>query len=142
MTKIENILGDFYDAWRAQDVELLGTYLPHEFSHMVYVPKDVHPLGGLCQGKAAALQRFAVVARDHDLLGYDTSDLLIHKNRAALEIIGHYRHKATALEIETTIVNFWTFEDGWPIMLAEYHDIDRVQAFAAKLAALNRLPGA
>jgi len=35
--KIENILGDFYDAWRAQDVALLGTYLPNEFSHMVYV---------------------------------------------------------------------------------------------------------
>jgi hypothetical protein len=34
------------------------------------------------------------------------------------------------------IVNFWTFEDGWPIQLAEYHDIERIQAFSNNLAAL------
>ena len=35
------------------------------------------------------------------------------------------------------MVNFWTFEDGWPVGLAEYHDIDRIQAFTASLAALT-----
>jgi hypothetical protein len=85
------------------------------------------------------LQRYAIVAQEHDLLRYDTSDLMIQKDRAGLEITGHYRHKATGLQIETTIVNFWTFEDGWPVKLAEYHDIERVQAFTAKLAALTPL---
>jgi hypothetical protein len=106
---------------------------------MVYVPKEIHPLGGLCRGKAAVLQRFAIVAQEHNLLRYDTSDLMIQKNRAGVEISGHYRHKSTGLQIETTIVNFWTFEDGWPVKLAEYHDIERVQSFTAKLAALNSL---
>jgi hypothetical protein len=27
MTKTETIIGDIYDAWRAQDIEWLGTYL-------------------------------------------------------------------------------------------------------------------
>jgi len=62
---------------------------------------------------------------------------MIQKDRAGVEIVGHYRHKATGLQIETTIVNFWTFEDGWPVRLSEYHDIERVQTFTAKLAALN-----
>jgi ketosteroid isomerase-like protein len=137
MTKTETIINDIYDAWRAQDLEWLGSYLPADFCHMVYVPKEIHPLGGLCRGKAAVLQRFAIVAQEHDLLRYDTSDLIIQKNRAGLEICGHYRHKSTGLQIETTIVNFWTFEDGWPVKLAEYHDIERVQSFTAKLAALN-----
>ena len=135
MTKIETILSDIYDAWRAQDVAWLGSYLPEDFSHMVYVPKEIHPLGGLCRGKAASLQRFAVVAQEFDLLHFDTSDLMIRKDRAGLEIPSHYRHRATGLQIETMIVNFWTFEDGWPIKLTEYHDIGRVQAFTANLAA-------
>jgi ketosteroid isomerase-like protein len=139
MTKIESIVSDIYDAWRAQDVAWLGTYLPNDFSHMVYVPKEIHPLGGLCQGKAAVLQRFTIVAQDYDLLRYDTSDLMTQRDRAGLEISGHYRHKATGLQIETTIVNFWTFEDGWPIKLAEYHDIERLQAFTARLTALTAL---
>jgi ketosteroid isomerase-like protein len=142
MTKIENILNDFYDAWRAQDVAWLGTYLPKDFNHMVYVPKTIHPLGGLCQDKAAVLERYSIVAREHDLIRYDTSDLMIQKDRAGLEIWAHYRHKATGVEIETPIVNFWTFEDGWPIKLTEYHDIERVQAFTTKMAMLMPPPQA
>jgi ketosteroid isomerase-like protein len=140
VTKTEGIITDIYDAWRAQDLDWLGSYLPGDFCHMVYVPKQIHPLGGLCQGKEAVLERFAIVAREHDLLRYDTSDLMIHKDRAGLEIAGHYRHRGTGLQIETTIVNFWTFEDGWPVKLAEYHDVNCVQAYTAKLAALNALP--
>jgi ketosteroid isomerase-like protein len=137
MTKIETIISDIYDAWRAQDPEWLASYLPEDFSHMVYVPKEIHPLGGLCRGKAAALQRWSQVSQELDLLRFDTSDLMIRENRVGLEIPAHYRHKATGLHIETVIVNFWTFEDGWPVKLAEHHDIGRVQAFTANLAALT-----
>ena len=34
-------------------------------------------------------------------------------------------------------MNFWTFEDGWPVRLAEYHDVGRIQSFSANLAALT-----
>ena len=139
MTKTETIINDIYDAWRAQDIAWLGTYLPDDFSHMVYVPKEIHPLGGLRKGKADVIERYAIVAETHELLRYDTSDLMIHKERAGVEIVGHYRHKGTGLQIETTIVNFWTFEDGWPVKLAEYHDIDRIQAFTAQLAAMTSM---
>jgi ketosteroid isomerase-like protein len=137
MTKTETIITDIYDAWRAQDLEWLASYLPEDFSHMVYVPNEIHPLGGLCRGKAAALQRWTVVSQELDLLRYDTSDLMIRENRAGLEIPAHYRHRETGVQIETVIVNFWTFEDGWPVKLAEYHDIGRVKAFSANLAALT-----
>ena len=40
-------------------------------------------------------------------------------------------------QLETMIVNFWTFEDGWPVRLAEYHDVGRIQSFSASLAALT-----
>jgi ketosteroid isomerase-like protein len=137
MTKTETIIGDIYDAWRAQDLEWLASYLPDDFSHMIYIPTEVHPLGGLSRGKAATLQRLGLIACQFDFLRFDTSDLMIQKNRAGLEIPIQYRHKPTGTQLETIIVNFWTFEDGWPVKLAEYHDIGRIRAFTANVAALT-----
>ena len=137
MTKTETIISDIYDAWRAQDLEWLASYLPEDFSHTVYIPLDVHPLGGTRRGKLAALERFSVIAHQFDFLRFDTGDLMIQKNRAGLEIPVHYRHRETGVQLETVIVNFWTFEDGWPVRLAEYHDVGRIQSFSANLAALS-----
>ncbi len=97
----------------------------------------MHPLGGTRRGKTASLERFTVIAHQFDFLRFDTSDLMIQKDRAGLEIPIHYRHKETGLQLETTNVNFWTFEDGWPVTLAEYHDVGRIQSFSADLAALS-----
>jgi hypothetical protein len=43
MTKTETVLNDIYDAWRAQDLEWLASYLPEEFAHTVDIPPEVHP---------------------------------------------------------------------------------------------------
>jgi ketosteroid isomerase-like protein len=137
MTKTETIINDIYDAWRTQDLAWLASYLPEDFSHMIYVPKEIHPLGGLCRSKAAALERFAAIAHQFDFLRFDTGDLMIREGRAGLEIPIQYQHKATGAQLETVIVNFWTFEDGWPVRLAEYHDVARIQSFSAHLAALT-----
>jgi len=136
MTKTAKIITDIYDAWRAQNLAWLASYLPEDFSHMIYIPLEVHPLGGLCNGKAAAIQRLGLIADQFDILRFDTSDTMIRDNRVGLEIPIHYRHRQTGLELETVLVNFWTFEDGWPVGLAEYHDVGRIQTFSANLAAL------
>ena len=86
MTKTETIISDIYDAWRAQDLDWLASYLPDDFSHMIYIPTEVHPLGGLCRGKEAALERLELIAVQFDCLHFDTSDLMIRKERAGLEI--------------------------------------------------------
>jgi hypothetical protein len=52
MTKTAGaILGDIYDAWRAQDLEWLASYLPDDFCHVIHVPTTTHPLGGARNGK-------------------------------------------------------------------------------------------
>ena len=104
---------------------------------MIYIPTEVHPLGGLCRGKEEAVERFELIAVQFDCLHFDTIDLMIRKERAGLEIPLRYRHRETGIQIETKMVNFWTFEDGWPVGLAEYHDIGRILAFTASLAALT-----
>jgi len=53
----------------------------------------------------------------------DASDLLIERNRAAVEVPTRYRHRETGAPFESTKSNFWSLEDGWPVKLTEYHAI-------------------
>jgi hypothetical protein len=80
------VLGDIYDAWRAQDLDWLASYLPDEFCHVMHFPIDLHPSAGLRQGKKAAIERWRLFVESYDIVGFDTSDLVIEKNRAAVEI--------------------------------------------------------
>jgi len=68
---------------------------------------------------------------------HSTSDLLIERNRAAVAVPIHYRHRESGAPFESTKANFWTLEDGWPVKLTEYHDIARVQAFVAAHAGAH-----
>jgi ketosteroid isomerase-like protein len=123
------ILADVYDAWRAQDIDWLGSYLPNDFCHVIHIPTAIHPLGGARHGKKVALERFRQIVARYEILHYDTSDLMIEKNHAAVEIPFHYRHRGTGTVLETTKANFWTLEDGWPVRLTEYYDVTDLQAF-------------
>jgi ketosteroid isomerase-like protein len=136
MTKTASIISDIYDAWRAQDLAWLASYLPDDFSHTIYIPPEVSPLGGLRNGKAAAIHRLGLIADRYDFLRFDTSDTMFRKDRVGLEIPICYRHRQTGMQLDTVVANFWTLEDGWPVRLAEYHDVGRIQAFSASLAAL------
>jgi ketosteroid isomerase-like protein len=135
MTKTETILSDIYDAWRAQDLEWLASYLPHDFTHVMQIPTVVHPVLGVCRGKGAVLERWRLVVTDYEVLDFDTRALMIDKNRAAIEIPLRYRHRKTGTLLETTKANFWTLEDGWPVKLTEYYDVEYIQAFATRLTA-------
>jgi hypothetical protein len=131
------VLRDIYNAWRIQDLEWLASYLPEGFSHAVYIPAKVHPLGGLCTGKQDALQRLRLIAIEFDFLSFDASKLMVDKHRAAVEIPVRYRHRETGVRLEAVFANFWTFEGDWPVRLSEYHDIGRIQAFAKTVAAVT-----
>ncbi len=138
MTKTESIIADIYDAWRAQDLDWFASYLPEDFRYVMHLPRSIHPLGGTTEGKAVSIERLRLIAVQFDVLRFDTSDLMIQKDRAAVEIPVRYRHRETGAELETTIANFWTFEEGWPVRLVEYHDVERIKAFVDDLA--SRLP--
>jgi len=137
MTKPETIVCEIYDAWRAQDLEWLASYLPDDFCHVIHIPTEIHPLGGPARGKASAIKRLGVIFDDFDFLRFDTSGLITQKGLAAVEIPVHYRHRETGAALETTIANFWTFEDGWPVKLSEYYDLGRIQEFRTAVAALG-----
>jgi len=56
---VRAILGDIYDAWRAQNLDWLATYLPDDFCHVIHIPVDLHPLGGTRCGKKEAIERLS-----------------------------------------------------------------------------------
>jgi ketosteroid isomerase-like protein len=134
MTKPETIVCEIYDAWRAQDLPWLASYLPDDFCQDIYIPTEIHPLGGTSRGKAASIARLGVIADDFEILEFDTRGLMIQDGRAGVEIPARYRHRETGIELATMIANFWTFEDGWPVRLSEYHDVARIQGFKQSIA--------
>jgi len=111
---VRAILGDIYDAWRAQNLDWMATYLPDDFCHVIHIPLDLHPLGGTRCGKKETLERLRLIAEQFDFVIFDTSGLLIESNRAAVEVPIHYRHRESGAPFESTKANFWTLEDGWP----------------------------
>ena len=117
---------------------------PDDFCHVIHIPQAILPLGGTCRGKAASIARLGVIADDFEFVRFDTSGLVLQDDRAGVEIPVHFRHRETGMSLETTIANFWTFEDGYPIKLSEYHDIDRIQAFSKHLGEVlpsTQMPG-
>jgi len=132
---METILGDIYDAWRAQDLQWLASYLPDDFYHVMHIPVAVCAIGGPCEGKLHVLERWRSVVPQFDILRFDTSNLLINKNGAAAEITLQYRFKPSGEVLDTTKANFWAFEAGWPVKLTEYYDVAALQAVTPWLKA-------
>jgi hypothetical protein len=71
-----------------------------------------------------------------DFVVFDTSDLLIERNRAAVGA-DPLSPPQIRRAVQIDQGNFWTLEDGWPVKLTEYHDIARVQVFVAAHAGAH-----
>ena len=136
MTKtIGTVLGEIYDAWRLQNLDLLATYLPEDFSHHINIPPVMHPLGGARHGKKAALERLGLIFSQFDTQRLYTSHVVIEGGKAAVEVTTRCLHRPTHAYLDTKKSNIWTLEDSWPTQLDEYYDIGRFVAFMQKATA-------
>ncbi len=70
------ILSEFYDAWRAQELEWLASYLPDDFCHTMLFPTELHPLAGVARGKTAVLERWRLYVAGYEFVSFDTSGVL------------------------------------------------------------------
>jgi ketosteroid isomerase-like protein len=120
------ILSDFYDAWRAQELDWLASYLPDDFCHTMVFPVEIHPLAGTARGKRAVMERWRLYTASYEFLHFDTGCLIAERDRAAVEIPFHYRHIESGADLLTTKANFWTLVDGWPVQLTEYYDVENL----------------
>jgi ketosteroid isomerase-like protein len=133
---IRTMLEDFYDAWRHQDFDWLGSYLPSDFRHTIKLPTALYPLAGTRDGKMRVLDHWRRVTQQFDVLQYDITAVAIDDDHAAVELAVRYRHKETGAILETAKTNFWTFEAGWPVTLTEHYNAADLLRFKNDLAAL------
>jgi hypothetical protein len=134
MTKMTaTVIEEIYDAWRAQNLDWLATYLPDDFSHHINIPIDLHPLGGACHGKQAVLERLDQIFRQFDTQRLDAGHIAIDRYRATVEVQTRCLHKETGACLDARKTNIWTLEEGWPVRLTEDYDLDRFRAFVSSL---------
>lgn len=134
----EAILLDIYDAWSAHNLEWLASYLPADFTHVLNIPEEMHPLGGTRRGKQAVLDRLRWIFEQFDTLEFRRGGLIIDANGASADIRTHCLHRPSGLRLDVTKTNEWVLEDGWPIRLNENYDLGAFQAFMK--AAVERDP--
>jgi ketosteroid isomerase-like protein len=137
----QSLLTDIYDAWRAHDLDLLASYLPDDFSHFINIPTEMHPLGEVRHGKAAVLERFALIFQQFDTKRLETGPIAPNSHGVAIEVQTRCRHRRSGAWLDTTKSNLWTLEDGWPVKLFEHYDLDQFRAFM-KAAESGMAPGA
>ena len=127
------LLTDIYDAWRAQDLDLLATYLPDDFSHFMNIPPEMHPLGWARHGKAAALERLGQIFEQFENEHLETGPIVLNTNSATVEVQKRCRHRVSGEVLDMTKTDLWTLEDGWPVKLFEHYDLDHFRAFMQSL---------
>jgi ketosteroid isomerase-like protein len=123
------VLIDIYDAWRAQNLDLIATYLPDDFSHFINIPIEMHPLGEVRHGKTAVLERLGLIFQQFDTQHLDVGPIAFNSDSATAEVRSRCRHRPSGAILEMTKSNLWTLEDGWPVKLFEHYDLDRFKAF-------------
>lgn len=134
----EAILLDIYDAWNAHDLQWLASYLPADFTHVINIPEEMHPLGGARHGKQAVLDRLRRIFEQFDTQQLRTSQLIVGVNSASVDVRTHCLHRQSGVWLDVTKTNEWVLEDGWPTRLNENYDLDAFQAFMK--AAVARDP--
>jgi ketosteroid isomerase-like protein len=126
---VQGILTDIYDAWRTQNLDLLATYLPDDFSHFMNVPVEMHPLGEVRHGKSAVLERFELIFEQFDMQCLDACHFTVNAQSAAVQVRKQCRHRESGAMLDMTKTDLWTLEDGWPVKLFEHYDLDRFKSF-------------
>jgi len=126
---VEALLTDIYDAWRAENLDLLATYLPDDFSHFINIPTELHPLGEVRHGKAAVLERLGLIFEQFAVERLETSHFAINAHSATVEVRKCCRHRESGASLDLTRSDLWTLEDGWPVKLFEHYDLDRFGDF-------------
>ena len=137
----QSLLTDIYDAWRAQNLDLLASHLPDDFSHFINIPTEMHPLGEARHGKVAVLERFGLIFQQFDVEHLEADHIAFNNNSATVQVRKRCRHRESGAVLDLARSDLWTLEDGWPVKLFEHYDLDRFRAFM-KAAESGMAPGA
>lgn len=123
---------DIYDAWRAHDLDWLGSYLPADFSHSMNIPAEQLDLSGMRDGKLAVLTRLREIFNSFDTQHLEPGALTLCGDQAVAAVTTRCLHRSSGTWLCTTKKHVWRIEDGWPVELSEFYDLDEFEVFMKK----------
>jgi hypothetical protein len=122
-------LVDIYDAWRDHDLDRLASYLPSDFSHHLNIPAELIAVGGVRQGKQAAIERLGQIFDSFDTQHLEPGPMSLSDIGASLDVQSHCLHRSSGTWLHTSKKHVWLIEDGWPVSLSEFYDLNQFEAF-------------
>ena len=125
----QSMLIDIYDAWRAHDLDWFATYLPSDFSHSLNIPVEMLSVGGARQGKAATIERLQEIFKGFDTQYLEPGEIMLKGNCAMLDVHTRCQDRSSGKWLDTTKKHLWLLEDGWPVRLSEFYDLEQFEIF-------------
>jgi hypothetical protein len=129
------MLVDIYNAWAAHDLDRLASYLPNDFSHHMNIPTRQIAIGGTRQGKRATIERLGQIFDGFDTQQIKPGPISVLDLGATLEVETRCLHRSSRSLLHTRKKHVWLLEDGWPVSLSEFYDLEQFTAFIKKAAA-------
>jgi hypothetical protein len=118
-----------YDAWRDHDLDRLASYMPNDFSHHMNIPLEMLAVGGVRLGKEAAIERLRQIFDSFDTQFIEPGPMHLDDIGASLDVQSYCLHRRSRTWPHRTKKHVWLLEDGWPISLSEFYDLDEFEVF-------------
>jgi hypothetical protein len=123
------MLVEIYDAWADHDLDRLASYLPSDFTHFMNIPADQLALSGTRQGKTAAIERLGQIFDRFDTQHIEPGPISVIDLGATLDVETHCQHRSSLAWLHARKRHVWLLEDGWPVSLSEFYDLEQFAAF-------------
>lgn len=126
------ILERWYAALKAGDAAALAAVTTEDVSVAWNGPVGLVPWAGEWVGRAEVLRFFRLVGAALEILSVEQVQRVEGPDAVAVVLLGHWRVRATGVELKVRGVNLFTFRDG---RVASYQVFPDSHAFVAALAA-------
>jgi ketosteroid isomerase-like protein len=93
------------------------------------IPAELLAAGGARQGKAEAIARLQAIFSGFDTQYLEPGEIIVRGNCAMLEVHSRCQDRATGKWLDTTKKHVWLLEDGWPVKLSEFYDLEQFEIF-------------
>ncbi len=123
------VVGLFFEYWKAQDVEMALSLASEDVVYNLYLSDAAVPHGGETRGREKCRDVLYMVLADFDYLEYQPTIVGQEAEAVRAHVRFRYHHRRTGGELSGTKRMVFTVRDGLIAQVDEYHDAGLVEAF-------------
>lgn len=136
LSRAEQVVNEFSFEYAMRNFDRAFAMVHDEIAWAMHIPPEVGPFAGVSVGKAIARQRAEAIAAALELFSYDIEFARPSLDAVRITVRQHWRHRATAEDLQLTSRQLWSLRDDLLVSLDEFHDSPRVEAFFRLVATL------